>query len=101
MDAGHLETRRLVVGISGATGIAYGTRVLELARKAGVETHLVVSPRGQQTRTYETPLSAHVALKERRRLVLLSRETPLSMGHLRPMTPPWRLRAPMWTERQA
>lgn len=34
-------TGRLVVGISGATGICYGVRVLELARKAGVETHLV------------------------------------------------------------
>ena len=136
-----MATRRLVVGISGATGIAYGIRVLELARMAGVETHLVVSPPGQQTRVYETPLSAQdlaamadvsyrpgdlgaaiasgsfraggmivapcsartlaavaycnsdnlltraadVALKERRRLVLLVRETPRSMGHLRAM----------------
>ena len=51
------ESRRLVVGISGATGIAYGVRVLELARKAGVETHLVVTPAGQQTRAYETDLA--------------------------------------------
>jgi flavin prenyltransferase len=58
MAAGQVKTRRLVVGISGATGIAYGMRVLELAREAGVETHLVVSPPGQQTRAYETPLSA-------------------------------------------
>lgn len=49
---------RLVVGISGATGICYGVRVLELARKAGVETHLVVTSAGQQTRAYETGLSA-------------------------------------------
>ncbi|MGH3279521.1 MAG: flavoprotein, partial [Trebonia sp.] len=42
------------MGISGASGIAYGTRVLELARKAGLETHLVVTPAGQQTRAYET-----------------------------------------------
>jgi len=47
-----------VVGISGATGIAYGIRALELARKAGVRTHLVVTPAGQQTRAYETELSA-------------------------------------------
>jgi len=135
-------TRRLVVGISGATGIAYGVRILELARKAGVETHLVVTPAGQQTRDYETDLSmvdlaamadvayrpadvgaaiasgsfrtagmvvapcsvrtlsaiayanndnlltraADVTLKERRRLVLLVRETPLTLGHLRAMT---------------
>ncbi|HEU5026259.1 MAG TPA: UbiX family flavin prenyltransferase [Spirillospora sp.] len=134
--------RRLVIGISGATGIAYGVRALELARKAGVETHLVVTPAGQQTRAYETDLSARdlaamadvayrpadvgaaiasgsfptggmlvapcsvrtlsaiayanndnlltraadVTLKERRRLVLLVRETPLTLGHLRAMT---------------
>ena len=132
----------MVVGISGATGIAYGVRVLELARKAGVETHLVVTSAGQQTRDYETDLSmvdlaamadvayrpadvgaaiasgsfrtagmvvapcsvrtlsaiayanndnlltraADVTLKERRRLVLLVRETPLTLGHLRAMT---------------
>ena len=131
-----------MVGISGATGIAYGIRALELARKAGVETHLVVTPAGQQTRAYETDLGARdlaamaevayrpsdvgaaiasgsfrtdgmlvapcsvrtlsavayagndnlltraadVTLKERRRLVLLVRETPLTLGHLRAMT---------------
>lgn len=49
-------TGRVVVGISGATGLCYGARVLELARKAGAQTHLVVT--------------AAVMLKERRRLVL-------------------------------
>ncbi|HEV2634077.1 MAG TPA: UbiX family flavin prenyltransferase [Actinocrinis sp.] len=133
--------QRLVVGISGATGVAYGVRILELARAAGLETHLVVTPAGQQTRAYETDLSAadlaakadvtyrpadigaaiasgsfrtlgmiiapcsirtlsaiaysvgdnlltraaDVTLKERRRLVLLARETPLTLGHLRAM----------------
>ncbi|MCX3061113.1 UbiX family flavin prenyltransferase [Streptomyces beihaiensis] len=131
-----------MVGISGATGIAYGIRVLELARKAEVETHLVVTPAGQRTRAYETDLSARdlaaladvihrptdigaaiasgsfrtdgmivapcsirtlsaiafaggdnlltraadVTLKERRPLVLLVRETPLTLAHLRAMT---------------
>jgi 4-hydroxy-3-polyprenylbenzoate decarboxylase len=131
-----------VVGISGATGIALGIRALELARKAGVETHLVVTPAAQQTRAYETDLSAadlaaaadvsyrpadigaaiasgsfrtagmlvapcsirtlaavahglgdnlltraaDVTLKERRRLVLMVRETPLTLGHLKAMT---------------
>ncbi|WBO64994.1 UbiX family flavin prenyltransferase [Streptomyces camelliae] len=131
-----------MVGISGATGIAYGVRVLELARTAGVETHLVVTPAGQRTRAYETDLSARdlaaladvshrpadigaaiasgsfpadgmivapcsvhtlsaiayaggdnlltraadVTLKERRRLVLMVRETPLTLTHLRAMT---------------
>jgi 4-hydroxy-3-polyprenylbenzoate decarboxylase len=129
------------VGISGATGICYAVAVLELARKTGWETHLVVSPAGQQTRAYETDLSAtelaamadvvyrpadvgaaiasgsfrtggmivapcsirslsaiayslgdnlltraaDVALKERRPLVLMVRETPLTLGHLRAM----------------
>lgn len=133
--------RRLVVGVSGASGTAYAVRTLELARKAGVETHLVVTSAGQQTRAYETDLDARslaamadvtyrpadvgaaiasgsfrtagmlvvpcsvrtlsaiayasndnlltraadVTLKERRRLVLLVRETPLTLGHLRAM----------------
>ncbi|WP_194291012.1 UbiX family flavin prenyltransferase [Nocardia aurantia] len=135
------QSRRLIVGISGATGIVYGIRALELARKAGVRTHLVVTAAGQQTRAYETELSARdlaamadvtyrpaeigaaiasgsfrtggmlvapcsirtlsaiaygngdnlltraadVTLKERRRLVLMVRETPLTLGHLRAM----------------
>lgn len=133
---------RVVVGISGATGIAYGMRILEMARKAGVETHLVVTGPGQQTREYETDLTARdlaamadrahrpadiaaeiasgsfptdgmvvapcsmrtlsaiaychgdnlltraadVTLKERRPLVLMVRETPLTLSHLRAMT---------------
>ena len=137
-----MKSRRLVVGISGATGIAYGVQVLRFARAAGVETHLVVTSAAQQTRDYETDLSvrdlqeladltykpadvgatiasgsfrtdgmivapcsvrtlsaiahgladnaltraADVTLKERRRLVLLARETPLTLAHLRAMT---------------
>jgi 4-hydroxy-3-polyprenylbenzoate decarboxylase len=133
--------RRLIVGISGATGIVYGVRILEMLRAAGVETHLVVSRAGHLTRAYETDLerkdlearadvvyspgdvggaiasgsfrtmgmivapcsvrtlseiatgvtsslltrAADVCLKERRRLVLLLRETPLHAGHLRSM----------------
>jgi flavin prenyltransferase len=133
--------RRLIVGITGATGIVYGVRILELLRAAGVQTHLVVSKAGHLTRAYETELerqdmealadvvyapgdvgaaiasgsfrtlgmivapcsvrtlaeiatgvtsslltrAADVCLKERRRLVLLLRETPLHAGHLRSM----------------
>ncbi len=132
---------RIIVGISGASGIIYGVRMLEVLRKAGVETHLVVSKAAEMTLAYETDLkakdlreladvyhpqtdigasissgsfptlgmviapcsirtmseictgvtgslmsrAADVVLKERRRLVLAIRETPLHTGHLRTM----------------
>ena len=133
--------RRLVVGISGASGVVYGLRLLEELRAANVETHLVVSRAAEAAIATETdckvadvralasvahpvtdvgaalasgsyrtdgmvvaPCSirtlaevatgatttlltraADVTLKERRRLVLLVRETPLHTGHLRTM----------------
>jgi flavin prenyltransferase len=133
--------RRLIVGISGATGIIYGIRLLEALREASVETHLIVSKAAEVTRTYETDLSpqdlrnladisypigdigapiasgsfrtmgmiiapcsiktmselangitsnlltraSDVVLKERRRLVLLLRESPLTTIHIRNM----------------
>ena len=136
------ETRRLVVGISGASGVIYGVRLLELLRETDVETHLVMSKSAEVTLAYETdykpkdvkalasvnhpatdigaaissgsfptmgmviaPCSIRtmseiatgvtssllsratdVVLKERRRLVLALRETPLHGGHLRTMT---------------
>lgn len=132
---------RLVVGISGASGVIYGVRLLELLREAPVETHLVLSRAAETTLAYETdrkvadlqaladvvhpvgdigasissgsfrtrgmivaPCSvrtlaeiaggatttlltraADVVLKERRRLVLMVRETPFHSGHLRNM----------------
>lgn len=136
------KNRRLVVGISGATGIAYAARLLELLRETEVETHLVVSRAAEITRALEmnitseslraladathangnvaAPLAsgsfrtigmviipcsmktlaevatglgdtlmaraADVTLKERRRLVLVTREAPLNLVHLRNMT---------------
>jgi flavin prenyltransferase len=133
--------RRLIVGISGASGIIYGIRTLEYLRKAGIETHLVMSKAAEMTLVYETDIkvkdvraladvhhtmtnigasissgsfrtmgmvivpcsvrtmgeiatgvtsslmsrAADVVLKERRRLVLAFRETPLHSGHLRTM----------------
>jgi flavin prenyltransferase len=133
--------RRLVVGISGASAVIYGVRMLELLRKTDVETHLVMSRSAEMTLAYETdykpkevralasvnhaiadigaaissgsfptmgmvvvPCSirtmseiatgvtsslltraADVALKERRRVVLAVRETPLHGNHLRNM----------------
>jgi flavin prenyltransferase len=49
--------RRLVVGITGATGIIFGIRALEMLRTLKVETHLVVSRAGEMTRAYETKIS--------------------------------------------
>src|SRR6201996_331542 len=134
--------RRLIIGMSGASGVIYGVRLLQLLRNAGVETHLVLTRTAEVTFAHETNLkiadvkaladvchrvddmaapissgsfktagmivapcsvrsmseiasgvtstlltrSADVVLKERRKLVLMVRETPLHAGHLRSMT---------------
>ncbi len=133
---------RIIIGISGASGIAYGIRMLELLREHPIETHLVVSRAAEMTLGYETDLNpkdikaladithpisnvgaciasgsyptlgmiiapcsvrtmseiatgvtsslltraADVCLKDRRKLVLMVRETPLHTGHLRTMS---------------
>jgi 4-hydroxy-3-polyprenylbenzoate decarboxylase len=142
MHTSSMTPPRLIVGISGASGIAYGVRLLEALRDARVETHLVMTRSAQVTLAHELPLkvaavqalasvthrvddigasiasgsfltmgmvvapcsirslseiatgvtstlltrAADVVLKERRRLVLMVRETPLHLGHLRSMT---------------
>src|SRR5271166_2778566 len=50
--------KRMVVGITGATGIVYGVRLLEILRALDVETHLIVSKAGEMTREHETNLSS-------------------------------------------
>jgi flavin prenyltransferase len=134
--------RRLIIGISGASGVIYGIRLLEILRNVPeVETHLVMSTAAAQTITLETDFTpaqvaaladvhyrfndiaaavasgsfrtdgmivipcsmktlagiahsfsdnlllraADVVLKDRRRLVIVPRETPLHLGHLRSM----------------
>jgi 4-hydroxy-3-polyprenylbenzoate decarboxylase len=133
--------KRLIIGISGASGAIYGVRLLELLRDTEIETHLIVTRTAQITLATETryklaevealadvvhsnqdlgaacssgsfrnlgmviaPCSiktmseiatgvtanlvsraADVALKERRRVVLMLRETPLHLGHIRSM----------------
>ena len=52
------EKKRIIVGISGASGVVYGTRMLELLREAGVETHLVMSKSAEMTMAYETDYKA-------------------------------------------
>jgi len=136
-----LPTPRIVVGISGASGFAYGVRLLQLLRDLEIETHLTISRSAMLTMTHETdyklaqvtalasvnyrcddmaaaissgsfrtlgmiiaPCSmktlaeiangtsssllsraADVTLKERRPLVLMARETPYTLTHLRNM----------------
>jgi flavin prenyltransferase len=133
---------RLIVGISGASGVIYGVRMLDALRELGVESHLVVTRAALLTLSQESDFSADdlmgradvthrlndvgatiasgsfrtmgmviapcsvrtmseiatgvtstlltraadVVLKERRPLVLMVRETPLHLGHLRTMT---------------
>jgi 4-hydroxy-3-polyprenylbenzoate decarboxylase len=134
--------RRVVVGITGATGAVYAVRLLKRLREAGRETHLIASPAGVLNVHHELGLyrralehladvayapgdvgaaiasgsftteamvvapcsmkslaaiahgladnlltrAADVTLKERRRLVLMVRETPFNLAHLRNMT---------------
>lgn len=51
------KPRHLIVGITGATGIVYGIRALQVLRDLGIETHLVISRAGEMTRAYETLVS--------------------------------------------
>lgn len=51
-------TQRLVIGISGASGVMYGVRLLEVLREVGIETHLVMSKTAELTLAYETDLTA-------------------------------------------
>jgi len=137
-----MEKLPLLVGITGASGVIYGIRMLEALRALGVETHAMISRSAEITLASETTLkladlhkladhvhpvadisaqpasgsfrtrgmvvapcsvrtmseiatgvtsslltrAADVTLKERRRLVLMVRETPLHTGHLRTMT---------------
>ena len=137
-----MTVRRIIIGISGATGFAYGIKALELLNPMDLETHLVISKAAKITGNYEhsksqlaqlesladvvytvdnigaaiasgsyktigmlvAPCSmrtlaaiahglsdnlltraADVVLKERRRLVLMTRETPLHLGHIKNM----------------
>lgn len=51
---GMPAARRLIVGISGATGTIYGVRLLETLRECGIDPHLIISKWGARTLTHET-----------------------------------------------
>ncbi|MDP3560201.1 MAG: UbiX family flavin prenyltransferase [Legionellaceae bacterium] len=48
---------RIIIGISGSSGIIYGVRLLEVLRTLPIETHLVITKSGHLTRTFETSYS--------------------------------------------
>jgi len=135
-------SKRIVIGISGASGVIYGVRMLSLLKEKDFETHLILSEAGKKNIEIETSFkssdvtamarytydnrdvgaalasgsfltggmvvvpctiktlsgiansytdnllvrAADVTLKEKRKLVLVVRETPLHQGHLRLMT---------------
>ena len=135
-------TKRLIVGIAGASGVIYGIRMLEVLKNRGIETHLIISEAGKLNIRIETDYdvdevlsmadftytnkdiaasvasgsfltmgmvvapctvktlsgiansynenllirAADVQLKEKRKLALMFRETPLHIGHLRLLT---------------
>lgn len=49
----NTPVRRLIIGISGASGTAYGVRLLQALRQLGIETHLVISKPGELTAARE------------------------------------------------
>ena len=51
------KAERLVIGLSGASGVAYGIRALEALRELGIESHLVMTKPAEMTIGYETRLS--------------------------------------------
>jgi flavin prenyltransferase len=55
-SAGGSKQRRLIIGISGASGIIYGVRALQLLQNSDIETHLVMSKSAEMTLAYETDL---------------------------------------------
>lgn len=89
MPESSVRPRRIVVGVSGASGAALGLECLKCLRQAGAESALVVTRGGEITIEQELGMTldefacyADVQMKEQRRLVLMVRETPFSAIHV-------------------
>lgn len=52
------KTQRLIVGISGASGVIYGVRLLEILKELNIESHLIMTKAAEMTLAYETPLKS-------------------------------------------
>lgn len=57
------EKKRIIVGISGATGIIYAIKLLEILKQLEIETHLVITKTGDMTRAYETDFTTQQVRK--------------------------------------
>ena len=78
------EAERLVIGLSGASGVAYGIRMLEALRDLGVETHLVMTKPAEMTIGYETELSPkQVAAKADYTYAVTDIAAPIASGSFR------------------
>ncbi len=82
--------KRLIIGISGASGAIYGVRLLQVLRDvAEVETHLVMSQAARQTLALETPYPACAMFRRWRMWCTMRAISP-------PASPPARLKQPAW-----
>jgi len=82
---GGSQKPRLIVGLSGSSGLPYGIRLLEVLRKLGTEEVHLCSMRTLSAINHSFAdnllvRAADVTLKERRRLVVMPREAPLHTG---------------------
>src|ERR1700709_722682 len=83
-DKLKIEAERLVIGLSGASGVAYGIRLLEACADLGLESHLVMTKPAEMTIGYETKLSPkQVAAKADYTYGITDIAAPIASGSFR------------------
>ncbi|HEY5338104.1 MAG TPA: flavoprotein, partial [Rhizomicrobium sp.] len=83
-NTGKTQPKRLVVGISGASGVAFGIRLLEALSSLEIESHLVVTKPGEMTIGYETTLTPkQVAAKADKVYAIGDIAAPIASGSFR------------------